>query len=51
MASCSASMMLFWEIFSLLLMGNALLVAGWLRVSCLVLDLRWKDALQFGSAT
>ena len=41
-ASCSASMMLFGEIFPLLLMGNELLVAGWLGVSYLVSDGRMR---------
>ena len=42
--SCSALMMLhvFWEICSLLLMGNELLAAGWLEVSCLVSDGRMR---------
>ena len=41
-AWCSTSMMLFWEIVSLLLMGNEFLVAGWLGVFCLVSDGRMR---------
>ena len=33
---------LFWEMFSLLLMGNQFVVAGWLGVSCLVSDERMR---------
>lgn len=36
LVASSASMMFFWKIFSLLLMGNELLVAGDLEVSCVV---------------
>ena len=36
LVASSALMMLFWEIFSLWLMGNGFLVAGCLGVSCLV---------------
>ena len=35
-------MMLFWEMFSLLLMGNGFVVAGWLGVSRLVSDGRMR---------
>ena len=41
-AWCSTSMMLFWEIFSLLLMGDGFLVVGSLGLSWLVSDGRMR---------
>ena len=47
-AWCSTSMMLFWEIFSLLLMGNEFLVVGWLGLSWLVSNGRMRFNLMVG---